>query len=143
MREYKPTHIVGGYDLPRELWQRCGLCTHEHGRGYVVGTAGGLETHIGQDCGRKHLGAEFKELERQFAAQLEARDKKDHIAAVLAQRTDVLKRAEVAIRECDLASQTVAAVLERINREPTLAKVLERALLVDGAVRIEWLSSGN
>ena len=55
LSEHNLARIVGGYHLGRDLWQRCGLCNTEHGRGYVVGTTEGLETQIGKDCGARQL----------------------------------------------------------------------------------------
>ena len=75
LSEHNLARIVGGYHLGRDLWQHCGLCNTEHGRGYVVGTTEGLETQIGKDCGARHLGAKFEELERQFTVTMEAQDR--------------------------------------------------------------------
>jgi hypothetical protein len=123
LSEHNLAGIVGGYHLPRELWRRCGLCNTEHGRGYVVATTEGLETHIGKDCGLRHLGARFEELERQFTVALEAQDRMKRLRELLVQRGELLAAAEQAIQQCERAAAAVAKFRHKIGREPTLAGV--------------------
>jgi hypothetical protein len=137
LSEHNLGSIVGGYHLERTLWQHCGLCNTEHGRGYVVATTEGLETQIGKDCGQRHLGAKFEELERQFTVALENQDRMKRLRELLVQKNEMLFRAQQAIKECDRASSTVAEFKNKIDREATLAKVFRNALSADGSVFVE------
>lgn len=143
LSEHNLARIVGGYHLGRDLWQRCGLCNTEHGRGYVVATTAGLETQIGKDCGLKHLGARFEELERQFTVALEAQDRMKRLRELLVRRGELLSTALQAIQDCDRAAAVVSNFKHKIEREATLACVFQKAISSDGEVFIEWRASQN
>jgi hypothetical protein len=138
LSEHNLARIVGGYHLGRDLWQHCGLCNTEHGRGYVVGTMEGLETQIGKDCGTRHLGAKFEELERLFTATLEAQDRMKRLRELLVQRGDLLSTAQQAVSECDRAAGAIAELQHKISREDSLAFVYRKAITSDGSVYIDW-----
>lgn len=143
LSEHNLTRIVGGYHLGRELWQHCGLCDTEHGRGYVVATTEGLETQIGKDCGLKHLGAKFEELERQFTVALEAQDRMKRLRELLLQKGEMLSRAQQAMQDCDRAAAAVADFKHKIDREPTLANVFRKAISADGSVFVDFRVSDD
>lgn len=138
LSEHNLAKIVGGYHLGRDLWQHCGLCNTEHGRGYVVATTEGLETQIGKDCGLKHLGARFEELERQFTVALEAQDRMKRLRELLVQKGEMLTRAKQAMQDCDRAAANVAEFKHKIDREPTLADVFWKAVGADGSVFVDF-----
>lgn len=66
LAEADVSHFVGGYNLAKDLYQRCGLahggkpCNQEHGHGFVVAAKDGQETQVGRDCGLRHLGAKLR-----------------------------------------------------------------------------------
>jgi hypothetical protein len=127
LSEHNLARIVGGYHPGRDLWQHCGLCNTEHGRGYVVATTEGLETQIGKDCGLKHLGARFEELERQFTVALEAQDRMKRLRELLVQKGEMLSRAQRAMQD----------------RDPTLADVFRKAISADGSVFVDFRVSND
>jgi hypothetical protein len=143
LSEHNLARIVGGYHLGRDLWQHCGLCTTEHGRGYVVATTDGLETQIGKDCGQKYLGAKFEELERQFIAALETQDRMTRLHKLVAEAGSMRARAEQAIGDCDRASSAIRLFTQKIDRETTLADAFQRAITADGSVFVEHLASDD
>lgn len=137
------SHFVGGYNLPKELYQRCGLshggkpCNQEHGHGFVVATAEGLETQIGKDCGLKHLGAKFEELERLFTAAVRTEDLVKRLRELTNRQGELLLRAQHAISNCSRASAAVGEIKHRIGRDPALANVFKQALTSDGSIYAE------
>lgn len=60
--------ILGAYIFPDTKSVRCGIrsCRTPHRRGYLISTTDGLETNIGNVCGKKHLGATFTEKASQY-----------------------------------------------------------------------------
>ncbi|KTC22481.1 hypothetical protein AO392_18735 [Pseudomonas putida] len=54
--------ILGDYAFPDTKMIQCGIqgCRTPHMRGFLVLTTDGLETNIGNVCGKKHLGESFK-----------------------------------------------------------------------------------
>lgn len=137
------SHFVGGYNLPKEMYQRCGLshggkpCNQEHGHGFVVATKEGLETQVGKDCGFRHLGAKFEELERLFTASVRTEDLMKRMRELTSRQGELLHRAQQAIIDCDRASVAVSEMRHRIGREPALADLFKHALTSDGSVFAE------
>jgi len=66
----KLARILQSYRFPRRDYLPCGIssCRTPHGSGYLVETSDGLETNIGNVCGAKHLGADFKQERSRFRA---------------------------------------------------------------------------
>ncbi|HDY89364.1 MAG TPA: hypothetical protein ENH82_14770 [bacterium] len=58
--------IIGKYYLSPK--HPCGIssCGTAHNKGFLVVCQGGIETNIGDDCGRNIFGVDFKTLENQF-----------------------------------------------------------------------------
>lgn len=143
LSEHNLDRIVGGYNLGHDLWQHWGLCNTEHGRGYLVATMEGLETQIGKDCGRKHLGAKFEELERQFTIALETQDRVKRLRELLVQKGEMLSTAQRAMQDCDRTAAAVAEFKHKIEREPTLADVFRKAISADGSVFVDFRVSDD
>jgi hypothetical protein len=147
--EHNLSHFVGGYNLPKELYQRCGLshggkpCNQEHGLGFLVATTEGLETQVGKDCGLRHLGAKFEELERLFTAAASNEDLTKRMLGLRSKAGEMLLRAQETIRHCDAASAAVSEMKQRINREPALADVFKGAVTSEGSVFAEVRVSDN
>jgi hypothetical protein len=136
-------HFVGGYNLSKELYQRCGLChggkpcNQKHGHGFVVATREGLETQVGKDCGLRHLGAKFEELERLFTAATNTEDLKKRMRELTSRQGELLNRTQKVMIECDRAVEAVVEIKRRIDREPVLAEVFNHAVTSDGSVFAE------
>lgn len=65
-KEEELKQILGKYEF--STYQKCGLsnCGTPHGKGYIVETASGKLTNIGNICGKKHFSVEFESLSRDF-----------------------------------------------------------------------------
>lgn len=63
--------ILQAYHFPEDQQIPCGIssCRTKHGRGFLVLTSDGLETNIGNRCGKKHLGADFDYERNRFNAE--------------------------------------------------------------------------
>lgn len=72
--------VIGAYRFPRDSYIRCGIsnCRTLHGSGFLVTTSDGLETCVGNICGAKHLGVEFK-IERNKFKRIERRNRNINI----------------------------------------------------------------
>lgn len=64
--EHKLKEILAKYEFRDKV--NCGLstCHSPHNRGYIVSTMNGHETNIGQICGGKFFGVQFKTLSKKF-----------------------------------------------------------------------------
>jgi len=71
--------IIGSYSLPAEI--PCGLstCHQPHLNGYLVAAQDGLETNIGQYCGKKHFSVEFTQLRNAFMRDFNAKLRREHL----------------------------------------------------------------
>ena len=60
--------ILGEYSFPDTKMIPCGIqgCRTPHMKGFLVITTDGLETNIGNVCGKKHLGVNFQEKRTAF-----------------------------------------------------------------------------
>lgn len=134
LSEHNLSRIVGGYNLPKGLWQACGLCNTEHGKGYVVATVDALETQIGKDCGLRHLGARFEELERQFTAGLENQDRLKKLRSLVSSREQLLATAHSLISDCREAAALMAAFEKKLKQEPSVESAYRKALAAEGSV---------
>ena len=143
LTERDVSHFVGGYNLPKDLHQLCGLahdgrpCGQVHGHGFVVATKNGLETQVGKDCGLRHLGAKFEELERLFTAQVKTEDLMKRMRDLTSRQGELLARAQKSIIDCDQSSAAVAAIMQKIGRERALAEVFKHAQQSDGSVYVD------
>lgn len=54
-------NILSAYTFSKDNEIKCGIqsCRQGHQKGYLVTTSDGLETIIGNQCGKKHLGEDF------------------------------------------------------------------------------------
>jgi hypothetical protein len=64
--EHKLRSIIGSYQLAAEI--QCGLagCNQRHAKGYIVATATGFETNVGNLCAKRYFGIEFETQRKQF-----------------------------------------------------------------------------
>lgn len=143
LAEADVSHFVGGYNLPKDLYQHCGLahggkpCNQEHGHGFVVAAKDGQETQVGRDCGLRHLGAKFEELERLFTATVRTAELQKRMNDLVDKKAELLAKATAALGECDRAAASVGEIKHRIERGPSLAEVFHRAQGAEGSVYAE------
>lgn len=121
--------ILGDYSFPDTKMIRCGIqgCRTPHMRGFLVLTTDGLETNIGNVCGKKHLGENFKVKKSIFVQkQNEKRnlslisDLKKKISEIRPLLDDLHSRASVVVK-LKIVSNKAHAQLVRL--------ILERAKL--------------
>lgn len=126
---HKPVRILGGYRLPATKWLACGMstCRTMHGVGYVVATSTGLETHIGQDCGRRLFQEVFSELERSFQRAFDAQTRKDLLEDLLKRKEEVIATAILARQSVESSQRLVYEFLNEIYTEPSLSTAFDEA----------------
>jgi hypothetical protein len=139
IRQHPIEAIIGGYDLHRDLWLPCGLkgCGTTHGKGYVVVTKDAIETHLGQDCGRRHVGADFVEMERLFKRDLDQQDRMKRLTDVLKRKDALLAEAKAAVIACETKQQAVNSIVQDISHETALAAAFRSALHDSGRLHYE------
>lgn len=143
----KLSHVVGVYDLAKELYQRCGLqtgnarCNQEHGHGFVVATTSGLETQIGRDCGNRHGGLDFKEIVANASRVLEAQDRKRVLSDMVGQRDQLLAEARAAMRDCEEVGRLLTELRNRLDREKSIKSAFDKAMASEGQVFLEVTAS--
>jgi len=143
LRDDRLSHVVGVYDLSKEFYQRCGLqtgdapCNQEHGHGFVVATASGLETQIGRDCGNRHGGLDFKEIVANASRVLEAQDRKRVLSNMVAQRDQLLAEALTAMRDCEEVGRWLTELRNLIGREKSIKSAFDKAMASEGQILLE------
>ena len=103
-KNHKLSAIIGRYVLGDKI--PCGLsnCHSPHSKGYIVATADGHETNIGQDCGRTYFGVDFETLSKQFdrdITDMENREELWNFSIHLPQVEDRIKALRNAPRGAD------------------------------------------
>jgi hypothetical protein len=121
--------ILGEYTFPETKMIPCGIqgCRTPHMRGFLVVTTDGLETNIGNVCGKKHLGVNFQEKRTAFRQkQSEARNV-DQIFEV----KQYLATLQSSLNDLEIRSGRVARLKILVNKtHPQLARlILGRAKL--------------
>ena len=79
-KEIKLKQIIGRYHIsPR---QPCGIssCGTKHNKGYLILCEGGIETNIGNKCGKRIFGVDFQDLERIFTKDTNAQRYRQNIS---------------------------------------------------------------
>lgn len=115
--------ILGAYIFPDTKSVKCGIrnCRTPHRRGYLISTTDGLETNIGNVCGKKHLGAIFTEKTNQYR-------KKQAYQRNLEQFHIVKSRVQELWGELDelkLAAERISKLKILLNKcHPNLVRVL-------------------
>ena len=90
--QHKLTDVLTEYSFSRLV--PCGLstCRTEHFYGFLVRTASGVETNIGNVCGRNHFGDDFVTAQGVHRRQVARRDALRAIATLRQQRTAIEAR---------------------------------------------------
>ncbi|MDE9429088.1 hypothetical protein KKI95_15980 [Xenorhabdus bovienii] len=77
--EYKLSHIIGYYEMKKEIHCALSTCNQPHGKGYIVQTQEGFETNIGNHCGKNIFGIEFESHTKEFDKYKENEERKTDI----------------------------------------------------------------
>lgn len=98
--------ILGRYVFHERIL--CGLssCHTPHAKGYVVSTTSGLETNIGQDCGKKYFGVDFETMTRKFERDVTEKEDRDKLFS-FAFRVDDLRAQITELRSQDRGANWV------------------------------------
>jgi len=128
--------IIGGYRFKQLNWLRCGIqtCKTMHGNGYVIRSAEGLETNIGQCCGQSQLGAEWKEMMERFETRRKEEALQDVLARVFATRDATLKQAEAAQASLETAARSVARVRKSIDSYGPVKRAFQDCIKQQGSL---------
>lgn len=121
--------ILGEYTFPETKMIPCGIqgCRTPHMRGFLVVTTDGLETNIGNVCGKKHLGVNFQEKRTAFRQKQSEVRNVEQIFEVKQQ----LAALKPSLEDLEIRSGRVARLKIFLNKaHPQLARlILGRAKL--------------
>lgn len=133
---HKLAKILGGYHFGKDNYIPCGLkgCRTLHGKGYVVQTLDGIETNIGKDCGKKHFGQDFEDLEGQFTRLVEDTAKRERVQQAIRQKVITIERTKKFLSECRQWESKVEKLFNELNREASLISQIRAAIRSDSAL---------
>jgi len=121
--------ILGEYTFPETKMIPCGIqgCRTPHMRGFLVVTTDGLETNIGNVCGKKHLGVNFQEKRTAYRQKQSEVRNVEQIVEVKQQ----LEKLQPSLDDLEIRSGRVARLKIFVNKaHPQLARlILGRAKL--------------
>lgn len=137
--KHKPLRIIGDYSFSKQDQVSCGLksCRSSHMNGYVIETADGLETHIGNRCGRKFFGVIWGEIHSVFNRASEDRDRLAWLSGILDQRDLLLVTAQSLLQNVIESTQQIQAIVERLKKEPELYLSFMKVVRAGGTILIE------
>ncbi|MDI1270881.1 MAG: hypothetical protein PSV40_17500 [Polaromonas sp.] len=131
--------ILGGYSFGKDNYTQCGLkgCRTLHGKGYVVQTLDGIETNIGKDCGTRHFGQRFEDLEGQFTRLVEESARRDRVQDAIRQKDATVQKTVTLLKDCRSWEAEVDRLFKELDRESSLISVLRAAMRTDGALVVD------
>lgn len=135
----KLEEIIGSYSLSPK--HPCGLktCRQPHNRGYVVKVTDGL-TNVGNVCGAKHFGVDFKTSKTIFRAASNAAKWRERVGEVQQQVPGVEKRIQN-LREGEYGADKTYRLMHRymtaLFDERTIERLKERGKRGDNQVADE------
>lgn len=136
---HKLLRIIGDYSLSAKEQLPCGLkgCRTAHQNGYVVETVDGLETHIGNNCGKRYFNLTWGELKAMFKRAEEDRDRQAWLDGVLAQREALLAKTKVVLQGVIAATTKVDEIIEKIDKEAVIKAAFLAAARSGGAIQVQ------
>lgn len=138
--------IVGKYELPvdRSAWACCGLnnCNTEHRYGYVIRAKDGRETNIGNACGEREFGVQFKEVEARYKKAEDAKARRQAIEALMAEVPQLVARAEQIIPIARLRATQLAAFRSTFQGLAGYWTQLLKCAKQGGAIRAAAVTDG-
>lgn len=118
--------IIGKYDLKRPPpgspagtgMVSCGLnnCHRKHFVGFLVLMKDGRETIIGQDCGERETGNQWKEIHAVFRAEQRLHDLRQAIQNIQDSRVSLLARAKALLEPAARAHESVSKVRAELHK---------------------------
>lgn len=115
--------ILGEYTFPEAQMIPCGIqgCRTPHMKGFLVVTTDGLETNIGNVCGKKHLGVNFQEKRTAFRQKQSEVRNVEQIVEVKQQ----LDRLQLSLADLEKRSGRLARLKIFLNKaHPQLARLI-------------------
>lgn len=137
--EHKLLRIVGDYSFSKLNEIHCGLknCRSPHMNGYVVETADGLETCIGNRCGTTHFGITWGE-DTLSVQPSQGRARSTTMVGQHPRRKGCSSpHGGVLASSIKKKTAEIASVKEHLGREPDLVASFTRVLRNDGLIQIE------
>lgn len=150
--------IIGKYDLPRAPagsphgtgMVRCGLngCNELHYRGFLLKLVDGRETIIGQDCGRRNVGAIFNEIEATFKAEETRQARQQLIEEIRSTRESIVAEAEKLLPRVTAAHDRLSQFRADLSKYAAFWERLGDAARQGGRVliaveRSDWVESSG
>lgn len=137
--QHKPMRIIGDYSFPKSKEIKCGLksCRRLHMNGYVIETTDGIETHIGNRCGKTHFDVTWGELHAAYRRAREDRDREEWLATALSERDVLIKDSQSLLQSVNETTKQIRSVLDRLQKEPELISSFMRVVRTGGSIQIE------
>lgn len=137
--QHKPIFIIGDYSFSKSEEIRCGLkhCRRTHMNGYVIETVDGIETHIGNECGKTHFGVTWGELHAVYKRATEDRDREEWLATILGERDALIKNSQSLLSSVAEITQQIRSVIDRLQKEPELFSSFMRTIRAGGSIQVE------
>jgi hypothetical protein len=131
-------NILSAYTFSKDNEIKCGIqsCRQSHQKGYLVTTSDGLETIIGNLCGKKHLGEDFTRKTKIFRddqlreSNLKTIEKLKHLLDPLCLAIDDLKpRASRLFQLKMMLSHTARPLLKLVSERAKVANPIITGLV--------------
>lgn len=112
--------IIGYYKFKEEI--HCGLtgCNQPHQMGYIVKTSRGIETNIGNKCGKNEFGVEFGENVLSFNKFMEIETNRE-IISTAKDKCDAWKKNIEALRSVKPTIDYLSFAIEKVKTPIFLA----------------------
>lgn len=130
--------ILGEYSFPDTKIIQCGIqgCRTPHMHGYLVLTTDGLETNVGNVCGKKHLGdnfnikrAGFKRKQSELRNLYVISELKKKVSLIRPLLDELLSRSTYIVKLKMVLNQESSELVKHITERAKLAKpAVERAV---------------
>ena len=138
--------IIGRYHV--EPKKPCGIlsCGTAHNMGYLVVCEGGIETNIGNKCGKNIFGVDFQTLEKTFTKDTNAQRFRERIAEFINQIGPIEQEAKFLLdgeNQGEWCYQNMHAHMSRYFDEKTSDALLRRSSLGENRVFQEVALQGK
>lgn len=126
---------IGDYDFPKSQWLNCGLtCKRLHGAGFVVLLDNGIETNIGNCCGKSHFGLDWDEMTRKCDEDRTRAVKLDLVSKGMTERDKTLAAARALRMKVHAADVELKPIREMVESDPALRRAFARCCKAYGAL---------
>lgn len=138
--------IIGRYHI--EPKRPCGIqsCGTAHNMGYLVVCESGIETNIGNKCGKRIFGVDFQTLEKTFTRDTNAQRYREKIEESKNQIDEIQQEALHLFqgnRQGDWCHQQMHSHMTRLFDDRTIESLMRRSRLGEGAVYKEVSLQGK